>query len=111
MSMDLYKKYIMEREGRDLIEVDNGFITFRKLNDTTYYIVDLYVDSSVRKTGIARSLFDNVCDVARNDGAQFIMGSICTDANGVTGSMAALLAVGFEFSSQTGTMLYFIKTL
>lgn len=109
--MYLYAQYIKEREGSEILIVDYGFATYRKLEDGSYYLIDIFVEERYRKLGIARNLFDKIVDIAKADNASRILGSVCTSANGVTASMASILAVGFQFSSQNGNMLYFSKVI
>lgn len=111
MSTSLYAKYIEEREGRLLISLEEGFVTYSKLDSNTYYLVDMYVQPQFRRLGIAWKLNDLVCDVARQDNATRLLTSVCTSANGVTESLQVVLAGGFRFSSQQGNMLYFVKDL
>lgn len=111
MSIDLYGKYIEEREGRLLISLVEGFVTYSKLDNNTYYLVDMYVQPQFRKLGIAWKLNDLVCEVARKDNATKLLTSVCTSANGVTESLHVVLAGGFRFSSASGDMLFFVKDI
>jgi GNAT superfamily N-acetyltransferase len=111
MSIDLYAKYIKEREGRDILILEHGFITYKKINKDLYYLVDCFVEEGYRQKGVARQLLDEVCAIALADGATKVLGSVCTAAEGVTTSLISILAGGFKFSSQDGNMLYFVKDL
>jgi hypothetical protein len=109
--LNLYAQYIKEREDREIIVLEHGFATYKKLNPETYYLVDMFVEKVYRRTNIAWDLNNIICDIAKKDGALNIITSICTDAAGVTESMAVILAGGFKYSSTSGNMLYFIKYL
>lgn len=111
MSTSLYAKYIKEREGKDIVEWEHGFLTYKKLSNDLYYLIDCFVEKEYRRTSIARQLVDKVCEIAKADGARQVMGSVCTDAEGVTVSIASLLGGNFRFSSQQGNMLYFVKDI
>lgn len=111
MSINLYAEYLKEREGRQLISLPEGFVTFSKMNDDTYYLADMYVQPQFRKQGIAWKLNDLLSDVARKDHATKLLTSVCTTANGVTESLHVVLAGGFRFSSASGNMLFFVKDL
>jgi predicted GNAT family acetyltransferase len=109
--MSLYAQYIEEREGFSIIESDHGFATYIKVDDETYYLRDIFVEKEFRKSGLAKELSRQVAEIAKADGAKRLTGSVSTIANGVTVSMKAILADGFEFSHANGNMLYFAKEL
>lgn len=109
--MNLYAQYIKEREDREIIVLGHAFATYKKLNPETYYLIDMFVERAYRRTNLAWDLNNIICDIAKKDGASNIITSICTDAAGVTVSMAVILAGGFKFSSASGNMLYFVKDL
>ena len=56
--MELWKKYIKEREGADIIYNDYGFVTYRNLNDSEIMIIDVFVDKEYRKTGAVQKLYE-----------------------------------------------------
>ena len=109
--MNLYAQYIKERENSEIIIHEHGFITYKVLQNGMYYLVDVFVEKEHRKSGAARSLVDAACEIARSAGQTQVLGSVCLDANGVTQSLAAILAGGFKYSSSNGNMLYFVKDL
>jgi len=111
MSINLYGKYIKERENSEIHIHDNGFVTYKKIDDETYYLVDCFVEKEFRRTGLATQLGEEVCAIVKARGAKRVIGSISTDANGVTESLKAILAAGYKFASLQGTMLYFTKDL
>lgn len=111
MSTDLYAKYIQEREGREILTVEHGFLTYKRLDKDTYYLIDCFVEKGYRKLGIARQLGDDVCAIAKQNGAIKVLGSVCLDAAGVTESLTAILAAGYRYSSIHGNTLYFTKDL
>ena len=111
MSINLYAKYIEEREGSSLISVEHGFLTYKKLNDDLYYLIDCYVEKGYRKLGIATDLGNQVCTIAKQDGAKQVMGSVCLNANGATESLTAILAAGYRYASISEQTLYFVKDL
>lgn len=108
--MDLYAKYIKEREDSEIFVEDYGFVTYRAIpKSTVYYLVDMYILPEFRKTKKAWELHDKVLQTAKAAGATQLLTSVCLDANGVSNSMAVILAGGFQYSSSSGNMLYFVK--
>jgi len=109
--MSLYAKYVEEREGFSIIEGGHGFATYIKVDDDTFYLRDIFVEEEYRKSGLAKELSKQVADIAKEAGAKRLTGSVSVLANGVTVSMKAVLADGFEFSHMNGTTLYFAKEI
>lgn len=109
--MEMYKKYIKERENSDLVEVAHGFATYRHIEADTVYLVDIFVEEEYRQDGIGKTLSHEVAKIAKELGATKLAGSICLGANGVTLLMAALIGDGFKFTHANGNMLYFIKDI
>lgn len=62
--MSLYAEYIKERENKECIEVEGGFITIQNL-DTHCYFVDVYVQPELRKSGVAKQLTDMAVEYAK----------------------------------------------
>lgn len=109
--MNLYAKYIKEREDINTIEIDHAFATYKKINDDTIYLIDIFVENGFRRDGLATKLSSMIEEVARKEGATKILGSVDLSKNGVTESMKAILSNGFKFSSASGNGLYFIKDI
>lgn len=109
--MSLYAKYIAEREDISLIELDHGYLTYKKLNPDVYYILDVFVEREHRRSGIMKEMEDIVRDIALEDGAKYLQGSVCLSTNNVTQSMHMLLNMGYKYLNANGNMLYFIKNI
>ena len=109
--MNLYAQYIKERENSEIVILEHGFATYRKIDNFNYYLIDMFVEKAFRKCNIAWDLNNIVCDIAKKDGATTLITSICLDAVGVSTSMSVILAGGFKYTSSEGNMLYFSKPL
>jgi len=109
--MKLYKQYLKERENIELIEDDHGFATYRKLDNGDYYIIDIYIEPEFRRSGLARELSKKIKDIAIEDKATKLIGSVCISTNNVTVSMAAVIGDGFKFTHANGNMLWFSKDI
>jgi hypothetical protein len=115
----LYAEYLLEREGISLISNEHGFATYRKLDTGDYWMMDVFVKKqkksnsgwSGRRAGVAHQLSRDIAAIAKKDGANFLVTSICLDVNGVTESMKAILGDGFRYANSNGNMLFFNKSL
>ena len=109
--MELYAQYIKERENMSLVHVEHGFATYKKIDADTYYLVDIFVEKGFRRNGIASSLSESVKQIALNDGAKRLLGSVDITSNGVTESMQAILSDGFRYSHSAGNGIFFLKEI
>ena len=109
--MSLYAKYLKERLNTEVIEIDHAFITYTKVNEKRYYIVDVFVEKGYRKNGLGHILSDMVKEIAIKDGATELLGSVDLTASGVTESIAVIIADGFKYSHSSGNGMYFIKQI
>lgn len=109
--MELFKAYLKEREGAEVITHEHGFITYKFLSDKSCYIMDLYVEPSQRQAGIASEMADMVTDVALLNGCTRLVGSVDLNANGSTISMKALLGYGFHLQNCINQTIYLTKEL
>jgi len=109
--MTMQADYILEREGISTLEVENGFATYKKVSDNTYYLIDIYVKPEHRRGRIASEMSAKVAEIAKNDGAEYLLGSVDTSCNFATESMKAVLGDGFSFKSIDGNMIYFYKRI
>lgn len=108
--MSLYADYIKEREGREIVEDEFGFATYRIARQECY-IVDIYVSPEHRRSGHAKKYADKITEIARERGCTYLLGTIVPSTNGSTESMKALLAYGFQIHSCKEDMIFLTKEI
>ncbi len=94
--MSLYGEYIKERQGDDILEVDEGFATYRFVDAETVYLVDIYVKPDARKYGHAAKLADTIASIAKQRGCKYMIGTVALGLKGSTDSLKVLLAYGMS---------------
>lgn len=104
-----YWAYIKEREGVDVLERPEGFVTI-KLLSVGLYMQDIYVAPEFRGTGVGKQLVDEAESIARGSGCQKLIGSCSADASG-TESLKAMLKLGFRVLSASDELIYLFKEL
>lgn len=104
----MYSQYLKEREGFDVLQVTDGFATYKITGDECY-LRDIYVTPEHRKDGVATALADAICEIARGRGCRWLVGSVCTEANGAHASLLVLLAYGMKLKKAEKDMIYFYK--
>lgn len=107
-----YALYVKEREGKDTIENDKGFITYLELEKSkTLYISDLFIKKEYRSHSEARNLFDKVVNMAKDKGYISIMANI--DLNTKTWEFSKMIMEedGFKISGMKDNLIFFIKEI
>lgn len=107
----LYAQYIKEREGKEIIESDEGFATYQFFDNGECYLQDLYVIPEKRKSGLATDMADQVVRKAIEKGCDTLLGSVCVDANDPTRNMKVFLAYGMQVSKIVGNMIFLRKKI
>lgn len=108
--MSLYGEYILEREGKQIVEDDRGFATY-VITDNVCYIESIYVRRDFRMTNVASYLADKIVVEAKERGCTVLLGSVDPLAHGSTISTKVLFGYGFELSHISGALIYFKKEL
>jgi GNAT superfamily N-acetyltransferase len=105
--MSMYADYLRERVGDEIIEREEGFATFRIIDDggvMTVYIVDIYIKPEYRKMKMATVMADEIKERAKFLGCKAMIGTVSSSAKKPTDSMKVLLGYGMQFykSNQDG---------
>lgn len=106
----LYSCYIKEREGFDIVETGDGFVSYQ-INGDECYVRDIYVVPEKRRERLAQILADNVTDIARKANCKFLSGTIYPSKTGSTESMKALIWYGFKIRASTNDCIVLVKEL
>jgi GNAT superfamily N-acetyltransferase len=106
----MYADYVLEREGKRVLETDHGFATFSVKQDYIY-IEDIYVIPEKRKKGAASFFVDSIVAEYKTENITKLIGSVDLSSNGARESMLAILQYGFKPLSYESELLYFIKEI
>lgn len=108
----LYSKYVHERLGKQVLEVEHGFATYIFMDDQkAVYIEDIYVDPDFRKSGIASEMANQITLIAIEKGYKKIIGTVVPSTNGSTDSLKTMLAYGFRLDSTTNNLILLTKEI
>lgn len=112
--MSLYADYIKERLNDDIIETNDGFLTYRYIDwkgQKAVYIIDLYVIPSKRQSGLATQLANTVVEEAKAKGCTIAIGSVSTLIKTKDQSIKVLIAYGMTEAIQGPDYIYFSKPI
>lgn len=94
----LYGEYVKEREGKQILESEKGFMTY-KIQGQECYIADVYIRPEYRMSGVASEFANKIQKIAKNQGCKFLTGSVTPSLKGATESIIAQLKFGFKLHS------------
>jgi GNAT superfamily N-acetyltransferase len=103
---DLYKAYLKEREGLDVLAVDHGFLVYRLFSNSAY-ISDYYVDPEHRRSGIGYAMADCLFELCLEKGIPTVYCQIDNFANGVELSKLTVERYGFERLGEEGSIVHY----
>jgi GNAT superfamily N-acetyltransferase len=108
--MSHFAEYKLEREGKRVIETEEGFVSY-SINGVDCYIEDIFVSKHYRRSSIATKMADLVAEIARGNGCKLLFGSVVPKANGSHQSMLAILSYGFKLYESRENIVFFVKEL
>lgn len=108
--MSLFGQYISEREGKEIVEDNQGFATYFYVNDGVY-IENIYVSPDFRQAGVASKYADQIAELAKAKGYKKMYGSVAPSKKGSTASLKVLFAYGFELESAAQNAIIVVKEI
>lgn len=108
--LSLYGQYVQEREGKQIIENECGFATYKIFGEECY-VVDIFIKKEFRRSSQASGLADHIALMAKEAGCKFLTGTCAPSTFGATESMKAMFGYGFKLHSCTEDKIILIKEL
>jgi|SRR6185312_14068650 len=109
--MSLYADYLSERTDDYILENEKGFITWRYLNETQVYIVDLFVKKEFRRGSVASKLADHVVSIAKNTGRTELLGTVVPSTKGSNDSLRVLWGYGMALHAAEPNLIIMKKDI
>jgi len=103
-------RYIYERQGKSIVEDENGFATYYMTNGVCY-IEDVYVIPEKRRSKVCFGYADKIAEIAKKNGMSALIGTVKPSAFGSTESLKLLLAYGFKLECCEHDFIFFRKNL
>jgi len=98
----LYAKYVYERLEASIVENEFGFIVYNSKGEDAF-IIEMYIDDSVRSTGKGKALLALFCDRCKQNGIKRITANIFLADKNSSDTLAKSIATGFKvFQAHNG---------
>lgn len=108
--MSLYADYIKEREGKLVVENENGFIKY-SIDGELLYIEDIYIVPAKRRSNLATEMADFVVDIGKAKGCKKLYGSVAAHTPGGHQNMLNLIGYGMRLQSSNNSLIFFVKDI
>lgn len=110
--MSLYAEYLLEKENKQYIELDGGFITYLLIPENREcFIETIFVTKSKRRSGLAAQLEQEVIKIAKEAGCIFLSGVVFPGSNDSTQAMKVMLQAGYTIHSCDGMKINIVKEI
>lgn len=106
----LFGKYIKERNNKEIVENEKGFMTYYFIGDACY-IEDVYVLPEYRRTKQCVEFGEQVEKIAKEKGCTKMYGSVVPSAPYSTINLMGLLNFGWRLDSSTNNFILVTKDL
>lgn len=95
--MELYKKYLKEREDIDLIYTDDCFITYKVYDDNTAAIIDIYSEPEIRGRQVMKSMVEQLIRDFKSKDVKIVFGFTDERTEGWERSEQLMIKFGFKY--------------
>jgi len=108
--MSLYAEYIRERESLEIIEHEDGFVTY-KIVGKECFLADMYVRPHQRGNSLFKRLIYELCKIARANKCDHISTNIHTLDVNCSRAIKAALKVDFSIINANNGTILLVKKL
>lgn len=110
--MSLYADYLKERTFDEIIEVDEGFATYRYVEEgRSVYIIDIYVRPEYREKGTASEIANRIAEIAKKKGCTSMIGTVQPSAKGSAIGLQVLIGYGMNLHSASNDVIIMRKDI
>jgi hypothetical protein len=110
LAESLYGKYIAEREQKQILEMDSGFISY-KIMGPECFMADMYIVPEKRSGWCFRDLMKEIERTALSQGCKVLTANIDLRDQGKDHTLASALRIGFKVISANGDVLLIAKKI
>lgn len=103
-------KYIQEREGKEVVEIDGGFALY-ELGKDYIYLSDIYVEPNKRRTRLCYDLADKVSEIGKEHKCKWLLGTVDPKDPNKDRSKQVLENYGYTFSNHVDLLDWYKKEL
>lgn len=103
--MDLWRQYIKERLGHDMVESDHAFISYC-ITGPVCSIEDAFCEPDFRRTQEATKLMDEIVAISREMSCQRILAQVWPGTPGADGALWGLMKYGFKLVPSEGGRVF-----
>lgn len=108
--MDLFKQYLAEREGKQVLENKTGFIIY-KLFEKECFIADMFILPENRSSQALSLFINELVGIAKKHGCECITANIHVADSANQKTLRAALKMGFNIFAANNNVIMISKDL
>lgn len=105
-----YGLHIKERDNRDIIETEYGFLTYTIFEEECF-VHDVFVREEFRKTGCVRKLADKITEIAIENKCTYLAGKVRMNDPHRDAILLHNMKWGFTLHSLEANAIVLVKSL
>lgn len=107
----MYAAYIKERENKEMLQFDCGFITYKIYPENKEcFLADMYIDPKHRGTNAVAVFVNDLARVAKESGCDHISATVCVDS-GASRVLKAAFKLDFKIKNAQNNIIVIVKDL
>jgi hypothetical protein len=110
--MELFKEYLKERENKEVIENEYGFLIYKIFGkDKECFIADFYIRPAFRKTVVVGNFINELKKIGLEHGCETMTACLQVSDAGHKRTLLAALKLGFNIISANNNSMVILKNL
>lgn len=93
---NLLWEYVKEREGKEVVECEDGFALY-EITGNVIYLADIYVVPEKRRSRVCYELADKVVEIGKENNCTILLGSIDPNLETKEQSEKVLINYGYKY--------------
>lgn len=106
--MNLYAAYVKEREGKDVLKNENGFITY-KIIGQELFLADMFLVKKARGSEVVSQFIEKLVQIGKDNKCSHISANIHLADSGANRTLKAALKLGFKLINANNNILVIVK--
>lgn len=108
--MSFYSDYIKERENKQYVEFENGFIVY-KIVDKECYLSDMYINKNTRGGDEVKNYISALVEIGKKNDCENITANIYLNDSGANRTLRAALKLDFKIIQANNNVIVIAKNI
>lgn len=110
INQTLYAKYILERQGLQILEDESSFM-FYKISNNELFLAEMFIEKSERATTRLKRMIDMLSQIGIESGCDVMTATIHLADPGCNHTLSSALKAGFKLARANNDIILISKEL